>query len=430
MEIKSFIELKVISKIKFKQIFTDKEIEYLSNKNIIKTKVKNNILYYFFDFVGLILLNTKIVIILPKYLTRTYDKKLETIKIIRILNKYFEKIKDASNLEVLGIDSFITNFNQFALYDYLIKDYIEFGIYINHKNTTTLNGEGEINWNKTINEILPYKDLKYDSIFLDVYTTDMSLDDENYIKNLHLFYLAKASKYLIPLNEIGFHFPVLNFKINKDILGNIDYQIFKINKELESVFSDRKIKLLVTLKKLILNEEHELDKSILIYGTTAFYDVWEKACGYILKNEYKIFKKFIDKPLWTSSNNTSFFKETMIPDILVNSKDIFYIFDAKYYLSNIETNENLPGIQDITKQYLYELAFSKVEELKNKDRKNIFLMPGNSDNFEYCGKVELEFLKNIELQEILILKIPVNLVFDLYCNNKYLNLEFIRSSLL
>lgn len=426
MKIKFFIELKAISDTNFKESFSENEVNILEKKEILKIEYKEEKKYYKFNYVGLIILNSIMIIVLPKYIQQNFDKNLEGKKIINILNRYFDKSKNKYNLNDLGINTFKNNFDQFSYYNYLIKDYVDSGLYVNHKKSSTLNGVGEIDWDKTINELDSYKMNKHKSIFLDYYTIDISLDDENYIKNLHMYCLNKSSKFLNPLNNIGFYFPSLDFQINNDILGTKEYQLFKLNKELESVFSDRKIKLLSTLKGLIENEEKEIEKDVLIYGTKTFYNVWEKACGYILKNEYKKFKEYIDKPNWNLNSISFLAEKTFKPDILVDFNDTFYIFDAKYYLPNIGKKKSFPGVEDISKQYLYELIFSNVEEIKNKNRKNIFLMPTTSKQFEYLGKVELKFLKDIGLQDIIIIKIPVEIVFNLYCNNKYLDLSYIE----
>ena len=73
----------------------------------------------------------------------------------------------------------------------------------------------------------------------------------------------------------------------------------------------------------------------------------------------------IDKPQWsgTAPNGEPFVKQaedTLIPDLIsivnVDGDYQFIIFDAKYYNIQLEHNKKLrgqPGIESITKQYLY-----------------------------------------------------------------------------
>ena len=77
----------------------------------------------------------------------------------------------------------------------------------------------------------------------------------------------------------------------------------------------------------------------------------------------------IDKPQWSRTTPTGkcFVKQaedTLIPDLIsivkIDGEYRFIIFDAKYYNIQLEHNKKLrgqPGIESITKQYLYQLAF-------------------------------------------------------------------------
>ena len=75
--------------------------------------------------------------------------------------------------------------------------------------------------------------------------------------------------------------------------------------------------------------------------------------------------------------------ETLIPDLVTIAKVDedwqFIIFDAKYYTSRLEYGyppKGQPGIESITKQYLYQLAFQKfIAEHSFSAIRNCFLMP-------------------------------------------------------
>jgi hypothetical protein len=77
--------------------------------------------------------------------------------------------------------------------------------------------------------------------------------------------------------------------------------------------------------------------------------------------------------------------DTLIPDIVTVTKDIFAIFDAKYYSVTL-TEKNIngqPGIESITKQYLYASAYKDlIDECDNSNRKcvcNAFIFPREQD---------------------------------------------------
>ncbi len=54
-------------------------------------------------------------------------------------------------------------------------------------------------------------------------------------------------------------------------------------------------------------------------------------------------------------------KKTLVPDIITIKGNQLSIYDAKYYKIKLDDKEvkNQPGVGDITKQYLYELAFKE-----------------------------------------------------------------------
>ncbi|MGL5724837.1 LlaJI family restriction endonuclease [Cetobacterium sp.] len=430
MIIKHFFENRLIEDVKLKKTLTEKEINILYLKKILIIKKIGNKVQYIFNFVGFLNFNDILIIIFPKYIPNLENKYNDTKDLMKIFERYFENNnKNNESLDEVSANLYEDNFSLYSYYKYLLSDFLEVGIYSNHKIYSKLNGDGNIEWEKTINEVDPFIKENKNIFYFDLYTSEISRDNEAYIKRLHEYYLSKASKYLFKLNTYGFNFPNLNFEISELNLGTKEYKLFRLNKELNITFSDRKIKVLKILKNLIEKEDIETEEGLILYGTTAFYDVWEKACGYVFKNEYNKFKKYIDKPIWSLNNNISFFKDTLIPDIIVNSNNTFYILDAKYYLPNVEKKSSFPGIQDITKQYLYELAFSKIDELKQKNRKNLLIIPTPLKEFELFGKVELKFLKDIGLQDIQILSAPVKTIFNLYCRNKKLDIDLLINNL-
>ncbi|MGL5049161.1 MAG: LlaJI family restriction endonuclease [Fusobacteriaceae bacterium] len=427
MIIKHFFENKAIEESILKKTLTQVQIEDLKSKNILMIKKNNyNSKILYFKFVGFLTFNELVLVVLPKYILNLDNKYNDTKNLMKILERYFKsKNKFENNLWSLDFELHKDNFYVYSYYKYLLQDFLDFGIYSNHKIYSNLNGDGEIDWDKTVNSVNSYILKDKSAIYLDFYTSDILSDNETYIKNLHEYYLTKASKYLCKLNDYGFNFPKLFFSIDSSNIGSKEYRLHKINKELISTFSDRKINLLKTLKNLVEKESNQDQDDLLLYGTTSFYDVWEKACGFIFKNQYEKFKKYIPKPNWHSNYNKEiqFYKETFIPDILVETEKEFYIFDAKYYLPKIDKKSGFPGIESISKQYLYEMIFSDLEILKDKERHNIFLIPTTNDSINYFLEVELDFLKKIGLQNIKMIELPIKLVFDLYIKNKTLSLD-------
>ena len=77
----------------------------------------------------------------------------------------------------------------------------------------------------------------------------------------------------------------------------------------------------------------------------------------------------------------------------------FIIFDAKYYNAYLEfgnTPKAQPGIEAVTKQYLYQLAYQNfIKEHDFLEVKNCFLMPTENKEIEDHGESE-ECLNDLE----------------------------------
>ena len=107
----------------------------------------------------------------------------------------------------------------------------------------------------------------------------------------------------------------------------------------------------------------------------------------------------------------------------------FGIFDAKYYNIVLDGNtlKNQPGVGDVTKQYLYQLAYNDfITKHKFKYVKNAFLMPTENDQPLLIGEVKMDMmygLSNPPLKNIAVVKLPAKKVFNYYLNNEKFELS-------
>ena len=163
--------------------------------------------------------------------------------------------------------------------------------------------------------------------------------------------------------------------------------IQKLKKELKNQFVTWK-KIAIRLMIAYLNKAGEKQErhSVIYYGTNALNITWEKACAVILGNQMETaisnidvldgnFKNsyngtlgsIIEKPIWLAcgaSSENALKADTLIPDTVVIQKNKdnalqLVIYDAKYYNINLTSKKvsGQPGIESITKQYLYHLAY-------------------------------------------------------------------------
>ena len=235
--------------------------------------------------------------------------------------------------------------------------------------------------------------------------------------------------------------------------GDKEFVLDRILAELSIQFNTHRQMLLKTLYTYISQDRRMMEENqgLSMFGTTAFHRVWEVACAEVFNNKldtpigrlvkplaagYNPKDKLIDiieHPKWQGSDmkKPKEPKDTLIPDTITISKcdgtDWLIIFDAKYYLLQLEDGKPLrgnPGIGDITKQYLYQLAYQRfIREHNIAAVKNCFLMPIEGNEIVEKGTARMDMLSNLGLEDIQIRLLPAERVFSCYLNRKLLSIE-------
>ena len=100
----------------------------------------------------------------------------------------------------------------------------------------------------------------------------------------------------------------------------------------------------------------------------------------------------------------------------------FIIFDAKYYNAQLvpgDAPKGQPGIESVTKQYLYQLAYQKfIADHGFSMVKNCFLMPTENKEIENRGEVSMEILSSLGLQNIKVRFLPAEMVYEYYLSGR------------
>ena len=350
-------------------------------------------------------------------------------------------------------------FNMLAVMLFLLQDYFEYGAYTNTQDIIESNGSGDILWDKTINETFtllsnnrPY--------YPELLTMKRVNDDFDFFKRLHECILTRCTEELRDADLLDL-FDIMGVDISDEHIedfGDKEYVLERIVKELNVQFNTRKQLLLKTLYAYIANSSalDDLD-CFSMFGTNSFNLVWEKVCAEVMDNQlqkpigglrlpvplvekyrdmrHKKLIDLIDKPQWggTAPSGESFVKQaedTLIPDLIsivnVDGTYQFIIFDAKYYNIQLEHNKKLrgqPGIESITKQYLYQLAYQPfVEAHQIGTVRNCFLMPTQSAEIINKRTASLAMLSGLGLQDIQIRLIPAELMFEYYLANRKIDI--------
>ena len=441
---------------------TQKDLTDLLDEDIeiADVEVGENEYLYVFTFVGVITIEGRVLKCYPKYLLDATAPKAELKQVLKVLEKYNSK---EQIVRMYNDTSDSSAFNMLAVMLFLLQDYFEYGAYTNTQDIIESNGSGDILWDKTINETFtllsnnrPY--------YPELLTKKRVNDDFDFFKRLHECVLSRCTKELRDADLLDL-FDIMGVDISDEHIedfGDTEYVLERIVKELNVQFNTRKQLLLKTLYAYISNSSalDDLD-CFSMFGTNSFNLVWEKVCADVMDNQlqkpigglrlpvplagqyrnmrHKKLIDLIDRPHWigTTPSGEQFVKQakdTLIPDTIsivgVDGEYQFVIFDAKYYNLQLEYNKKLrgqPGIESITKQYLYQLAYQPFVEAHQIDTvRNCFLLPTASSEIISKGSVSLAMLSNLGLQDIQVRLLPADTMYRHYLENTKLDIRLLQ----
>lgn len=393
--------------------------------------------YYYFRFVGIIIIENIYLIIYPKYLPVEKiagDKEFKLFKqIINVISKYNHRVDYNKSISISDGE----NFNLLSLALFMINSYYEHGLYLAENEVVENNGDGEILWDRTINEKMAFF-YKNTPVYFDLYTSNTVNDQDNYFMRLHACVLTEACNRLADILTILDIYPINLSNEKLENFGSEDYIVYRINQELSRQYVSYKIDVLNNIKSYILNKNNRLTTNNIAYvGTNSFYNVWEDVCavvmddclekeigelGYRFRGEEKIkLKDLIEKPQWihAGSGNSHDASKSLEPDIISIKDNEVSIYDAKYYNIYLDDKKvsNQPGVESITKQYLYQLAYKEfLSENQLKVVRNAFLFPTADDTESSIGIAKMNMLSSIEdkLNDIEAILLPCSKLFDKY----------------
>ena len=438
---------------------TQKDLTDLVDEDIeiADVEVGENEYLYVFTFVGVITIEGRVLKCYPKYLLKTREPKAELKQVLKVLEKYNSK---EQIIRMYNDTSDSSAFNMLAVMLFLLQDYYEYGAYTNTQDIIETNGSGDILWDKTINETFtlisnnrPY--------YPELLTMKRVNDDFDFFKRLHECILTRCTEELRDADLLDL-FDIAGADLSDEQIedfGDKEYILDRISKELNIQFNTHKQLLLKTLYAYVANSSalDDLD-CFSMFGTNSFNLVWEKACAEVLDNQlqkpigglnlpvplaerYQEMRhdkliQLIDKPEWsgTAPDGQAFTKiaeDTLIPDIISIAKNgddhRFIILDAKYYNIQLESGKRLrgqPGIESVTKQYLYQQAYREfIKDHQFSRVGNYFLMPTEQDDVINKGKVSLPMMSVLGLEDIQVRLLPAELVFRHYLENTKLQLD-------
>lgn len=405
---------------------------------------------YQFHFVGLVMVRDAVIVSYPKYF-RDHEPSDNDLELIMRVLKRDGGFAISSRL----YDDGERADDRLPVMLALLELYGEYGEYSNYVEGRETNGSGAIDWNRTIGEHLP---ILSDGrpVYTEFETRKTLRDESDYITRLHRAVLTECSRELhnagidglLSLDEVWLS------DEDVDSFGDAEALEWRLNRERASQFADWKLLTLDLLERYLLGRDSEVrDEEIKTLGTTSFYHLWELACGvafgnalgarlsnlgFDLKDKWIARKRdtllgIIPRPQWERASDEGYVGcgdvDTLIPDTVSFTVDdrgrkVFCIYDAKYYVpSRSGKMEHQPGLESVTKQFLYQSAYKSFIETHEFDSVvNAFLVPNESQALVKLARVsfpEVMGKANPPLGDFVDMwALPANRVFEAYLNDE------------
>jgi len=407
--------------------------------------------FYSFRFVGVLIVEDYCLVVYPKYIkdrnTDFTGNKKKFLQVMQVVDKY-QKANCCNSSAGSGLGNYL------SLMLHIIRDYNQNGLYSNDEVVIEMNGEGNILWDKTVNENISYL---IDNIpfYLDLFTEKTVLNELAVVRRLHAALITEISKKLEDFLSI---FGIPQVSISDEQLrdfGDDHYLEYLIEQELSRQFvTSKQIVLKSLLRYIREKEENETNENVQVYGTTSFNLIWEDICKNVYKDHlnvnlstlslklvgevdvggkriridyssFKLLKDIVDRPKWYRSNDGNLISanKSLELDVLhINHNEKrFEIFDGKYYTIRFRKNSvsGQPGVGDITKQYLYQLAYQNLANLNGYSFTNTFVIPAD-ELFEDTGDgveiamVELAMMSELGLRNIKVIARDAEIFYSQY----------------
>ena len=398
---------------------------------------------YVFKYVGILMVGEICLILYPKYSDRYLSDETNNFKMLKQIISVIRKYQSKEQKIGLGEGIDLSNFNLLSITLELLNSYYEHGLYQNDRQIIEENGDGEILWEKTINENTAYFSNGV-PVYLDTFTINQESNEQDFFRRLHAFIITEACNRLKDILGI-LDIECLNLTSEKiESFGSMEFIVYQLNQELSNQFITHKQNILKLMKRYIEEDSSKnVSDTISFVGTNSFNLVWEDVCSVVMddcinksikelglsysknKKQSALVADIIAKPMWehNESGKVHKAKKTLVPDIITIKGNQLFIYDAKYYKIKLDDKEvkNQPGVGDITKQYLYELAFKEfAQENELFINANAFLMPTDSDEEIRLGTASMEIFHNlgdINLHDIEVILKPCEEMYRKYLNS-------------
>lgn len=324
------------------------------------------------DFVGLKFEDGRPKVTFPRGFRLSNDESQTRKDIVRLLAaiQRFSGRQEGSSSGTLNGDAQLTF--PILSYQYIIKDFLANGYYIERETQYIDGTRGKINWKRTVQKKQPVYN-NGNLVYLDFVVKTNKINSNNLLTRIHeycvresfekLGWLYLTSETLPPKSKIRF---------NKRMFASV------LKDALNSTFNDHK-RLLFTSMLNIVNSRQETVDSVdkEAYGVTRFEYIWEKMIDHVFGEDNK--EKYFPHATWHIITGNSIVSSALEPDTIMLHEDKVYILDAKYYKYGITRNPmHLPTSSSIEKQIVYGEYVETCQGIPGDRIYNAFIMPYDS----------------------------------------------------
>lgn len=399
---------------------------------------------YAFSYVGMYCHRGHLVYVMPKYYTEDALMEPELAlaggalpttrmnvfaQVIKVIARYQSKYENVFSDALHERESTC----YLALLVSLLCDYAEHGEYREDVDLISRNGSGRILWNRTINTTTPFMQ-DGTPVYVDVDTCRTIDAEDHFITRLHRVIVKECYRQLelFSLPELLELPHVETIEENIEELGETDFLLHCVESELNQQFDSRRRHILQLMQTYLHQrfEQDELPEYSFSFGCTHFHTVWEDVCrcslGVDVKSRYGI-----QPPRWSICDGAAADVQPLKLDMLFVKEGVAYVFDAKYYLPEIINGRvsRLPGVNDVTKQFLYAIAVQKKEALSTPPELlphtvcNAFLMPlpvdgSRTAEVEYYADIEMGLFSGMRIK---VFRLQAAQLYEAYLTHRKCN---------
>lgn len=342
-------------------------------------------------FVGVIIHNGRTLVALPKVQMATPNVHIHR-QAMRAMRRYKDWIPTHHEPSpYLNQSPEKGPVSALAATDWLVRDYLEYGLLRRTDVAHELGGRGVTNWRHTVERVTPVMSHGR-PVYLETVTRRTEDNNRNFATRLHRYLLEKLTHDfggILDMEPINLdHEPVERL----DALPSIEECEARIASEQRATYSQRGLDLLAMMLATVNALEIETARGLSLYGTSSFHHVWEEACGRVFGNRREEWTPSLPKPVWTSATGQSAAASTFIPDLVVPLGIAeLLIGDAKYYRPSMPPElAGVPGVNDVGKQIWYKQSLQREAGNRGYDRiQNAFLFPSAEVALTSLGWVEM-----------------------------------------